>query len=187
MTRNQCRSLHALGRCVCCHCPSLAVSAQPNAVQCRFGVGCVLSPLCLARCNEWFPGNRSLYLHVYGHMVTVSADADKSADLSGVRDLLRSHLKLECDLPDLKVVKEVATLVVRRAARLSAAAVAAVLVQMKTDGTGVSVGIDGSVFKHHPSFKSVSLALEYLESLDAWLMCACRLCCKHCPWSDLHL
>ncbi len=44
-------------------------------------------------------------------------------------------------------------LVARRAARLSAVGIAAVVTQMGDDAIGCSAGIDGSVFKKYPKFQ----------------------------------
>jgi len=63
---------------------------------------------------------------------------------------------VEPSLQELKVIKEVCTLVARRAARLTCVGIAAIMTQLHTDGTDISVGIDGSVFKEVPHFKEVS-------------------------------
>ncbi len=55
---------------------------------------------------------------------------------------------------DRAVVKRVATLVSRRAARLAAMGVAGCVTQMGNSGA-VSAGIDGSVFKKHPLVRTV--------------------------------
>ena len=80
---------------------------------------------------------------------------DTTLDLSGVGRVLQQELKIEGTRhSDRVTVQEVCGLVARRAARLSAAGVAAVLTQMGTDGVGVNVGFDGSVFKKYPRFQA---------------------------------
>lgn len=78
---------------------------------------------------------------------------DDTPDLWVVGRVLAGELKLEnTTVEDRKTVQTVAGLVARRAARLAAAGVAAVLTQTGTDGHGVNVGFDGSVFKKYPGF-----------------------------------
>jgi len=47
-------------------------------------------------------------------------------------------------------VQSLCDMVAKRAARLAAVGIAAVVTQMGTDGTDIVAGIDGSVFKRHP-------------------------------------
>jgi hexokinase len=74
-----------------------------------------------------------------------------------------------CSIDDRRIIKEISTLVGRRAARLSAMGIAAVLTQIKNNlpqQTSVPiVGVDGSVFKKFPNFRAwMEQALIELES-----------------------
>lgn len=66
-------------------------------------------------------------------------------------------------LADREIARFVCRLVVRRAARLAAAGVHAILTKSNSD-PGAVVAVDGGVFEHTPGFKE--LMLEALEELD---------------------
>ena len=79
---------------------------------------------------------------------------DTSNDLAGVGRALEAALKIApTTVADRSIAQQVAALVARRAARLAAVGVSAVLTQMAVPaGEGVNVAIDGSVFKKYPHF-----------------------------------
>lgn len=98
---------------------------------------------------------------------------DESADLSAVARVLKDKCGLDSSLEDRRVMVEVCELVARRAARLSAVGIAAVVTQMGDEGCESSAGIDGSVFKKYPKFQQwmeealtelgVCCSLQYAE------------------------
>ncbi|CAM4631178.1 hexokinase-2 isoform X1 [Lepidochelys kempii] len=75
-----------------------------------------------------------------------------------VRSILQ-HLGLESTCDDSIIVKEVCTVVARRAAQLCGAGMAAVVDKIrenrKLDFLKVTVGVDGTLYKLHPHFSSV--------------------------------
>ncbi|KAJ3218819.1 hexokinase A [Clydaea vesicula] len=79
-------------------------------------------------------------------------ERDHSKDLSDINALLGDVFKIfDSTLEERSVVKRVCELVGLRAARLSAAGIAALVTKMnKLDGC--TVAIDGSVFEHYPHF-----------------------------------
>ena len=82
--------------------------------------------------------------------------SDTSTDLSTCARVLMEGSGLDPAILtaiDRRVIQELCTLVGRRAARVAAVGVAAVLMQCGTDGLGVHVGFDGSVFKRFPRFQ----------------------------------
>lgn len=80
--------------------------------------------------------------------------ADESSDLSSLDAALRSQaVPVETTLDERRLLADLCTLVMRRAARLTCAGLAAVMHQMGTDGSGVTVGIDGSVYQANPKFQ----------------------------------
>ena len=90
---------------------------------------------------------------------------DTSSNLSIIEVVLRDALDVRYStVEDRKLVAEVCALVARRAARLSAAGIAAVIRQMKEKGKGCVVGIDGSVYKKYPNFKE--WMIEALRELN---------------------
>ena len=56
-------------------------------------------------------------------------------------------------LNDRRKLKEVCGMVIERAARLTAIAIAGTTIQSSRDAAKVTVGVDGSVYEHHPSFR----------------------------------
>ncbi|TFK00029.1 protein FAM171A2 [Platysternon megacephalum] len=75
-----------------------------------------------------------------------------------VRSILQ-HLGLESTCDDSIIVKEVCTVVARRAAQLCGAGMAAVVDKIrenrKLDFLKVTVGVDGTLYKLHPHFSSI--------------------------------
>ena len=92
---------------------------------------------------------------------------DLTPELTGVGRLLADKLALPgSTLGDRQVIKEVVGLVARRAARLAAVGVAAVLQQMGSpEGRGINTAVDGSVFKKFPAFPD--MMMEGLADLGA--------------------
>ncbi|KAF9224332.1 hexokinase [Gyrodon lividus] len=104
-----------------------------------------------------------------------TAEASKEEKLEYVRDVIAQRLGFsdvlasEVSLADADIVRQVCTLVAARAARLSACAVAAVLVQtgrahlvgggapssgsLWDDGKRIGVGVDGSLVEFYPQFE----------------------------------
>ncbi|XP_038603089.1 hexokinase-2 [Tachyglossus aculeatus] len=77
-----------------------------------------------------------------------------------VRAVLQ-HLGLESTCDDSIIVKEVCTVVARRAAQLCGAGVAAVVDKIRDgrrlDSLQVTVGVDGTLFKLHPHFSTIMM------------------------------
>ncbi|KAI1793011.1 hypothetical protein LXA43DRAFT_1004244 [Ganoderma leucocontextum] len=92
--------------------------------------------------------------------------ADDIARLERIRGIIIQRLSLESEdvsLRDAAIVRWAASLVANRAAKLSACAVAAVLVQtgraklgggFATDEEKIGVGVDGSLIQHYPNFNT---------------------------------
>jgi len=80
---------------------------------------------------------------------------DKSPNLREVKNFVENTLKIKSSTKeDWKLLQEISQVVGLRAARLSAAAIVAVL--SKIDRLqNVTVAVDGSVFEHYPNFKSL--------------------------------
>jgi len=115
-----------------------------------------------------------LYLRDHLPTKVLSAvEVDASGDLAVVGAALKTHFDIDASLADRGVVKEGCSLVARRAARLAAAGLAAVAIQLKTDDPLVA-GVDGSVFKLHPMFRhwmeealtELDIAVKLEESND---------------------
>ncbi|KAG8218333.1 hexokinase [Butyriboletus roseoflavus] len=107
-----------------------------------------------------------------GQAGIVVSDGDR---LDRVRGVMVQHLGFanasEVSLADADVVRQVCGLVVTRAARLSACAVAAILVQtgrarcagsdtvapasLRDEGRRIGVGVDGSLIEFYPRFESI--------------------------------
>lgn len=88
------------------------------------------------------------------HLAHCFFPSDHSAELVDTSIVLEGLLGLKrTTLEDRTIVKRVCELVGMRAARLSAAAVGAVISRVNCLD-GATVGIDGSVFEHYPHFKN---------------------------------
>jgi hexokinase len=72
--------------------------------------------------------------------------------LAKTKEIFEQH-GLEASQEDLEIVKFVCQLIGTRAARLSAAGVAALTMQINPTSKLV-VAIDGSVFEHYPNFRA---------------------------------
>jgi len=96
-------------------------------------------------------------------------EADQTPGLDDTRDILKTRLGFgliptfasnpidPTSLTDRQIVKTVVELVGKRAARLSAAAVAGILEHTRgftwQENDGVDIGVDGSLFRFYPSFE----------------------------------
>ncbi|KAK9693450.1 hypothetical protein K7432_013924 [Basidiobolus ranarum] len=91
--------------------------------------------------------------------------SDESADLGEIKLILENTMGIpETSVSDRLLVKSAVQLVASRAAQLSGAALAAVLLKRKDLlGKKITVGIDGTVFQFLPGFKeTVEKVLEQL-------------------------
>ncbi|KAF9162707.1 glucokinase [Mortierella sp. AD010] len=87
------------------------------------------------------------------YMSTIEADSTPA--LISTRDILESTLSFtHTSLVDRQIVKCVVELIGKRAARLSASALSAILEHTGSWKQKSSIGIDGSLFEHYPSFDS---------------------------------
>ncbi|KAI8149605.1 hexokinase-domain-containing protein [Fennellomyces sp. T-0311] len=91
-------------------------------------------------------------------------EMDTAPDLPETRHVLEDILSIpSTTLMDRQLVKKLCEIVGRRAARLSACGLAAVLKQSKLVSAGCTIGIDGSLFEHYPGFETnMMLALKEL-------------------------
>ncbi|KAI9485145.1 hypothetical protein BDB00DRAFT_773595 [Zychaea mexicana] len=84
-----------------------------------------------------------------------SIEMDSTPDLQETRHILEDVLSVpSTTLMDRQLVKKICQVVGRRAARLSACGLAAVLKQSSLVSAGCTIGIDGSLFEHYPGFES---------------------------------
>jgi hexokinase len=125
----------------------------------------------LAEKGELFGGVLSpalLQPHKFETQYMSRIERDHSYNLSDTKSVLEDLLNVQqSTLEDRRAIKRICELVGIRAARLSAAAIAAVVGKTnKLDGC--TVAIDGSVFEHYPHFKSRMLdALREIFGLSA--------------------
>ncbi|KAK8061388.1 hexokinase hxk2 [Apiospora phragmitis] len=88
------------------------------------------------------------------------AGADSTPDLSTLRQELEKELKVyAASLEDARAFKDVAYAVGRRAARLSAVAIGAVVIQSgllkSSTDEPIDIGVDGSLVEHYPYFRDM--------------------------------
>ncbi|KAB5560024.1 putative glucokinase [Coniochaeta sp. 2T2.1] len=98
------------------------------------------------------------------------AAADTTPELSTLRQQLESQLQIYSpSLEDAEAFKAVAGAVGRRAARLSAVAIAAIVLQtgkLKESDEPVDIGVDGSLVEHYPYFRDMIYeALRVIEGV----------------------
>ncbi|KAB5547225.1 putative glucokinase [Coniochaeta sp. 2T2.1] len=98
------------------------------------------------------------------------AAADTTPELSTLRQELESQLHIYSpSLEDAQAFKAVAGAVGRRAARLSAVAIAAIVLQtgkLKESDEPVDIGVDGSLVEHYPYFRDMIYeALRVIEGV----------------------
>jgi hexokinase len=83
-------------------------------------------------------------------------EADNSESMEPTKTALKDHLKIEkASVTDCKAVKAIVHAIGKRAARLSAVPIAAILIatgKLKTDNL-VDVGVDGSLVEFYPNFE----------------------------------
>lgn len=99
------------------------------------------------------------------------AAADNTPDLGTLRQSLEDQLLVYSpSLEDAQAFKAVAEAIGRRAARLSAVAVAAIVLQTGKlndpawDGEPIDIGVDGSLVEHYPYFRD--MMYEAFKSID---------------------
>ncbi|GFP59355.1 glucokinase [Trichoderma asperellum] len=97
------------------------------------------------------------------------AAADNTPELSTIRQELENTLQVYTpSLEDAQAFKAVAGAVVRRAARLSAVAIGAIVLQSgkldDPDEEIVDIGVDGSLVEHYPFFRD--MIYEALRAID---------------------
>jgi hexokinase len=97
------------------------------------------------------------------------AAADNTPELSTLRQELEANLQIFAPaLEDAQAFKAIANAVGRRAARLSAVAIAAIVLQSGKLGDPnedvIDIGVDGSLVEHYPYFRD--MIYEALRSID---------------------
>ncbi|SPO03753.1 probable glucokinase [Cephalotrichum gorgonifer] len=97
------------------------------------------------------------------------AAADDTPELSSLRLELETSLQIDsASLVDAQIFKAVAAAVGRRAARLSAVAIGAIVLQSgklnDPDTDVVDIGVDGSLVEHYPFFRA--MIYEALKAID---------------------
>ena len=96
------------------------------------------------------------------------AAADNTPEHSILRQELEKELQIySASLEDAQAFKDIAYAVGRRAARLSAVALGAIVLQsgkLKTDEDPIDIGVDGSLVEHYPFFRD--MIYEALTSID---------------------
>jgi hexokinase len=105
-----------------------------------------------------FEGNISADLNQMWTFETAymsTIEADSSATLHATRKILESTLNFpSTTMNDRQIVKVIVELVGKRAARLSAAAIAGILEHTGAWKQKAAIGIDGSLFEYYPSFNT---------------------------------
>jgi len=97
-------------------------------------------------------------------------DYDMTEELVLVRAIEENHLGIRnSSVQDRRLLKEMCSLVADRAARLTASVIAATVANMGDRAHGCTVGIDGSVYENHPSFR------QRLVSALSQLGCNCTV------------
>ena len=96
------------------------------------------------------------------------AAADNTPEHSILRQELEKELQIySASLEDTQAFKDVAYAVGRRAARLSAVALGAIVLQsgkLNTDEDPIDIGVDGSLVEHYPFFRD--MIYEALAAID---------------------
>lgn len=82
-------------------------------------------------------------------------ESDDTDTLENARKILEEELNIpSTTLTDRQIVKRVCQIVGLRSARLSSAALSAIITQCNVIKTGCDIGIDGSLFEFYPSFEA---------------------------------
>lgn len=116
--------------------------------------------------NDWKStttiGSSSTIMEQWGldSSILSIAGADTTPDLAMLRQQLEKELQIyAASLEDAQAFKDVAYAVGRRAARLSAVAIGAIVLQSGKlkDGTDdpIDIGVDGSLVEHYPYFRDM--------------------------------
>ncbi|MDO8525244.1 MAG: hexokinase [Candidatus Omnitrophota bacterium] len=89
-------------------------------------------------------------------------EGDKTDDLRLTGELLAGMLRRKSSVNDRRIIRRTCEIVSRRAARISAACIAAIIKKMDPYlGRAHTIAIDGSVFEKHPTFsRNMEEALE---------------------------
>ncbi|KAM7201895.1 putative glucokinase [Naviculisporaceae sp. PSN 640] len=103
------------------------------------------------------------------------AAADQTPELVILRQALESQLQIHSpSLEDAQAFKAIAEAVGRRAARLAAVSIAAIVLQSgaltdpANDGEEIDIGVDGSLVEHYPYFRDMIYeALAQVEGIGA--------------------
>ena len=101
----------------------------------------------------------------FGSFLLSEIDYDMTDDLVLVKQIEETKLSIRgSTVEDRKLLKEMCSMVIDRAARLTACVIAATSKQIGDDET-VTAGVDGSVYQLHPSFRQrLMAALRILGS-----------------------
>ncbi|KAI9480557.1 MAG: hexokinase-domain-containing protein [Benjaminiella poitrasii] len=82
-------------------------------------------------------------------------EADNSADFSYTKEILDTNLSLhDITTTEAKFIKKICELVGKRAARLAACSIAAIVQHTGATQAGCDIGIDGSLYEFYPSFEN---------------------------------
>lgn len=82
-------------------------------------------------------------------------EADKSKDFTETKEILDTNLNLhDITTTEAKFIKKICELVGKRASRLAAASIAAIVQHIGITKEGCDIGIDGSLYEFYPSFES---------------------------------
>ncbi|GAA5815279.1 hypothetical protein MFLAVUS_008785 [Mucor flavus] len=82
-------------------------------------------------------------------------EADNSNDFINTKEILDTNLNLhDITTTEAKFIKKICELVGKRAARLAAASIAAIVEHTGAAEKGCDIGIDGSLYEFYPSFES---------------------------------
>ncbi|KAI0837922.1 putative glucokinase [Hypoxylon sp. FL0890] len=129
--------------------------------------------------NDWKStttiGPESGVFHQWGldSSIMSIAAADNTPDLSSLRQELEKQLYIyAASLEDAQAFKNVAYAVGRRAARLSAVALGAIVLQsgklQETTDEPIDIGVDGSLVEHYPFFRDMIYeALSVIEGIGS--------------------
>ena len=82
-------------------------------------------------------------------------EEDRSKDFIDTKEILDTNLNLhDVTTTEAKIIKKICELVGKRAARLAAASIAAIVQHTGAIKEGCDIGIDGSLYEFYPSFEA---------------------------------
>ncbi|CEP12643.1 hypothetical protein [Parasitella parasitica] len=82
-------------------------------------------------------------------------EADNSTDYAHTKEILDTNLNLhDVTTTEARFIKKICELVGKRAARLAATSIAAIVKHCGIDADGCDIGIDGSLYEFYPSFEA---------------------------------